>query len=317
VDCPSAECIVVAVSAGLFTSLRELAESDLSEIEQRDCKYLLLPDGGEPTLSDFGRVHSLSHLLAHFTGRWLIEMLAERRLVTHFQPIVQTDDPEQVFGYECLLRGVDETGSLVSPGRLFETARNAKLLYHLDRGARLQHIAAARRHGLTTAVFINFNPTSIYDPEFCLKSTVAAIQNSELRPENIVFEVVESDRLADTARLPEILAYYRRAGFRVALDDVGAGYSSLNLLGVLRPDFIKLDMDLIRGIDSDAYKGQIVCKLIELAHNLEIQVIAEGVETIGEWNWAAANGADFTQGYLFGKPTPEPQASCAAEARMA
>ena len=313
INSPSPDCLIVGVSAALFPTLCQVVEKELSAVERGDCKYLLLPNGGQPALSDFGRVNSLTHLLSHITGRWLVEMLAERRLMTLFQPIVKTDEPEEVFAYECLLRGVERDGSLVGPDKLFETGRQSNLLYHLDRGARLQHIAAARHQQLRTKIFINFNPVSIYDPAFCLKSTIAAIHDSEMAPENFVFEVVESDRVSDVTRLPAILDYYRNAGFRVALDDVGAGYSSLNLLNTLRPDFIKLDMHLIRSIDTDPYKGKIAGKLIELAHSLNIQVIVEGVETVGEWNWADAHGADFTQGYLFGKPTAEPQPSCAAE----
>lgn len=311
VDGSAGDCLAVTVSEAAFHTLRDLAAHDLSEVERNQCKYLLLPDGGYPTISDFGRVNSLTHLLAHITGRWLVELLAERRLTTHFQPIVRTDDPQHVFAYECLVRGVDADGQLINPGQLYDAARDASLLYHLDRSARLQHISAACRHGLKTVVFINFNPTSIYDPEFCLRSTVAAIQGTGMRPENFVFEVVESDHVTDLERLPRILEYYRSAGFRVALDDLGAGYSSLNLLGMLRPDFIKLDMNLVRGIDCDPYKGEIVGKLIESAHNLGVEVIAEGVETVGEWNWAAIHGADYTQGYLFGKPCDSPQPSCA------
>ncbi len=314
VESPTPECLSVAVSERLFPLLHALAESTLSSIEQDECKVLLLPTGTQPTLGDLGRVNSLTHLLAQYKGRWLVELLANRQLLTLFQPIVYTDDPQHVLGYECLVRGIGSDGQLIKPETLYQAARHAGLLYHLDRAARLHHIAAAQRHDLLTKVFINFNPASIYDPAFCLQSTLAAIQQTDIPPENFVFEVVESDYVTDAARLPQILDFYRRAGYRVALDDLGAGYSSLNLLSMLRPDYIKLDMQLMRGIDADPYKGEIVAKLIELAHNLKVQVIAEGIETVGEWNWAETHGADFTQGYLFGRPQPEPQQICTPQA---
>ena len=150
-------------------------------------------------------------------------------------------------------------------------------------------------------------PSTIRD--FCLQSTINAIRQSNLPARNFVFEVVESDHIADVERLPQILDFYRQAGFRVALDDIGAGFSSLNLLSSLRPDFIKLDMQLVRGIDANSYKGEIVDKLIQCAHNLGIQVVAEGVETVNEWNWVATHGADYVQGYLFGRPSAQPQAA--------
>jgi EAL domain-containing protein (putative c-di-GMP-specific phosphodiesterase class I) len=294
-----------------FEGLRRIADEQLSEVERDQCKYLHLPLGEAPSMSDFGRVNSLTHLVAHISGRWLVELLTDRRITTHFQPIVHAADPERVFAYECLLRGIDDAGKTIPPGKLYQSARSANLLYHLDRSSRLQHIAAIARHGMPINHFINFNPTSIYDPEFCLRSTVAAIKGTGLPPESFVFEVVESDHVSDLQRLPYILDYYRRAGFRVALDDLGAGFSSLNLLSALRPDFVKLDMELLRGIDENPYKGQLVSKIIETAHDLGIEVVAEGIETVGEWNWAAAHGANYIQGYLFGRPHPTPQPSCA------
>jgi EAL domain-containing protein (putative c-di-GMP-specific phosphodiesterase class I) len=98
------------------------------------------------------------------------------------------------------------------------------------------------------------------------------------------------------------LRFYRDAGFRVALDDVGAGYSSLNLLHQLRPDFVKLDMDLIRGVDGDPYKALIAGKIIEIATALGIETIAEGIETPGELEWAQTNGATYAQGFGIARP---------------
>jgi EAL domain-containing protein (putative c-di-GMP-specific phosphodiesterase class I) len=238
-----------------------------------------------------------------------VELIAQRRLTTMFQPIVSVKDPLEVFAYECLLRGQDDQNQLISPQVLFDAARRGKLLFHLDRAARLRHIRSACDRELTTNIFINFNPTAIYEPKFCLQSTVAAIGDSTIHPSRFIFEVVETDELTDPKRLPEILRFYGDAGFRVALDDVGAGFSSLNLLTQLRPDFIKLDMMLMRDIDQDRYKANLVSKLLEVAGELEIETIVEGIETVAEWQWALEHGADYAQGYLFGKPNAEPQLS--------
>ncbi len=124
-----------------------------------------------------------------------------------------------------------------------------------------------------------------------------------------MFEVVESDEISDIDRLLRILDFYREVGLRVALDDVGAGYSSLKLLARLKPDFIKLDMDLIRNVDRDVYKAQVASKLLELARELHVSTVVEGVETVGEWQWATEHGADFAQGYLFARPEPWPAAA--------
>jgi EAL domain-containing protein (putative c-di-GMP-specific phosphodiesterase class I) len=233
-------------------------------------------------------------------------MLAEDRLETHFQPIVSAADPASVFGYECLLRGREPGGELVFPGRLFSTAREAELLFQLDRAARVAAIRGAHTHGLTCRVFANFNPTAIYDAAYCLRTTIREVEQCRLRPDQVVFEVVETDEVRDASHLLRILEVYRNAGFQVALDDLGSGYGSLGLLARLRPDYVKLDMELIRNVDQDPYKAQVASKLLELARELGVTTIAEGIETRAEWEWCRSHGADFVQGYLFARPAAPP-----------
>jgi EAL domain-containing protein (putative c-di-GMP-specific phosphodiesterase class I) len=114
--------------------------------------------------------------------------------------------------------------------------------------------------------------------------------------------VVESEQIADRDHLLNILAYYRREGFRVALDDLGSGYSSLNLLVALRPDFVKLDMELAREVGNDPLRRALVQALVQTAHDYGIQVIAEGVETVESAQILSEMGIRLLQGYLFGKP---------------
>lgn len=260
-------------------------------------------------------MRDLGSLVAQVRGEWLSEMLRDERLTVHFQPIVSAADPGEVFAYECLLRGVGEDGSVVGPGPMFEAARNAELLFNLDRAARMKAIEEAARHGVSETVFINFNPTSIYDPVYCLRSTMSAIEHSPFAPEDIVFEIVESDAVHDDEQLVKILNFYREAGFRVALDDLGAGYGSLARLARLRPDFVKLDIALVQGVDRDPYRAIIATKLLELARDLDVRVVAEGVETEAQYHWLLAHGTDYLQGYYFarpGSPPPLPNPAYAA-----
>jgi EAL domain-containing protein (putative c-di-GMP-specific phosphodiesterase class I) len=236
-------------------------------------------------------------------------LLREERLVSHFQPIVQCSSGTEIFGYECLIRGQREDGTLIPPEWLYHAARGLGMLFQLDRSARLKHIQTVTELGLKSHIFINFNPVAIYDAVFCLKSTVNAIDGSGLERDHFVFEVVESDNVADCDRLLEILDFYRHQGFAVALDDVGAGYNSLNLLAKLRPDYIKLDIQLIRNVDRDEYKAQIAGKLLEMAASLGVATVAEGIETEGEWQWTREHGADYCQGFLFATPAQVPPAS--------
>lgn len=188
------------------------------------------------------------------------------------------------------------------------TARAAEILPNLDLAARRSAISSAARFGITAKLFINFAPTAIYDPRSCLRTTVGLLDELGFAHEDIVFEVIESEHVADFDHLRSILDYYREAGFRVALDDLGAGYASLGMLSELRPDYVKLDMMLTRNVDRDAYKALIAGKLLETAKGLGLLVVAEGVETPGEAAWLTAQGADFLQGYHFARPASPPPA---------
>ena len=280
----------------------------LTPTEAQGTRALIVPAGRPPTVADLMNTQPLSTLLAGVRYRWLADVLREDRLETHFQPIVAAADPTALFGYECLVRGRDANGAIIPPRDLFTAARTADLLFHLDRQARLCHIrcAARSRVGGGVRLFLNFNPSSIYAPAFCLRSTFKAVEEVGIDPAQIVFEVVESEEIKDTGHLLGILEVYRAAGFGVALDDVGAGYGSLALISRLRPDFIKVDMSLVRGVDQDPYQAQVAGKLLELARDLGTKTVVEGVETAGEHQWAVAAGADYVQGYFFARPAADP-----------
>ena len=316
---PAPGVLAIPMAGGVLSRLVDGLEGVLTRAELRDTKSLIIKDGAAMSLADLAAMQPLATVVARLRGSWLLEILGEERLTSHFQPIVRAGDPGSVFAYECLVRGLDHDGSLIPPNRLYETARDADLLFPLDRAARLAAIHAASSHGLDAGeahLFINFNPTSIYDPSFCLRSTIAAIAETALCPARVVFEVVESDRIDEVGHLSRIVDHYRAAGFKVALDDLGSGYGSLNLLAELQPDFVKLDMQLIRGVDGDPFKAGIVGKLLELARSLGIEAVAEGIETEAEWRWLRDHGADYLQGYYIARPgssPPRPRAAPLAE----
>ncbi|MEH2391338.1 MAG: EAL domain-containing protein [Nostoc sp.] len=284
---------------------RNLAQL-LAPRELRETQVLFLQGAIQPQLHDFSDITSLQRFIKFNQSDWLIEMLARERFTSYFQPIVSIKDTSQIYGYESLLRGLDEQGNLVLPGPILELATEAGLLPQLDRVARLSAIAQFSRHQVSGQIFINFAPTSLYDPAFCLHSTLEAIDQAGISHERVVFEVVESDNLQDLDHLKTVIKYYRDAGFLIALDDLGSGYSSLNLLHQLRPDFIKLDMELIQDVHQNPYKASITEKLLEITQKLNIQSVVEGIECIEELNWLRERGATFAQGYLIGKPSAVP-----------
>jgi EAL domain-containing protein (putative c-di-GMP-specific phosphodiesterase class I) len=248
----------------------------------------------------------LTELLQRFETEWLVEMIREKSLTTVYQPIADLRRGDSVFGYECLMRGTTSDRSRNSPGAILSAARKANLLFQLDQLARTSAIRNAAGQGIRERVFINFLPTTVYWPHASLKSTLKAVQECGLKPEQIVFEVVESEEIEDTAHLLRILDVYREEGFGVALDDIGSGYNGLNLLTELQPNYVKLDAQLIRNVHRSEIKQHVASQLIELTKKIGCMAIVEGVETEDEWEWARRAGADLAQGYFYARPAAEP-----------
>ena len=301
---PLDDVLAVEVCPGGLSSLSDTLLNGLTEAELKYCRAILVEKGARVDLGMLPRMQDLFTLLSCARETWLKKIMHEEKLTVHFQPIVAVSDPGEVFAYECLLRGIGEGDALVGPDPMFGAARAAGLLYNLDRAARVKAIREAAGQGIEENVFINFNATSIYDPAYCLRSTMEAVKESGIPSERIVFEVTDSKEVRDAIHLTNIVDYYRRGGFGVALDDLS--YGSLDLLAELRPDFVKLDMALVGRAGEVPYKALIAQKLIELAKELGVTVIAEGIETEDQYRWVAAHGADYAQGHLFARPASPP-----------
>jgi EAL domain-containing protein (putative c-di-GMP-specific phosphodiesterase class I) len=170
---------------------------------------------------------------------------------------------------------------------------------------------AGAQHVPGTKVFINFMPSSIYDPAFCMKSTMHAMSQTHLTPEDIVFEVVESETIHDAKHLKKICAYYRDHGFKFALDDVGTGSNSLQMVCDLHPDYIKIDKSLISGLGNHMYRST-VGRVVDLAAEFNVNVIAEGIEDLATAEICSELGIHLMQGYYFARPA-ERMIACASD----
>jgi len=300
------QSVRISLREGEIEPLVAQLAATLSGEEMLDTQTLFTTDLDVPALTAFPQVIPLKRFIGKVRSGWLVDLLHEQRLTCHFQPIVHAAAPGRLFAHEALLRGIGPDGAPLAAGPILDLGREAGLLFQLDLLARRTAIREADARGIGGKIFINFNPTAIYDPVFCLRSTVAAIDATRISRDRIVFEVTESDRTQDLGHLQRILYYYRDAGFAVALDDFGSGYSSLNLLHQLRPDYLKLDIELIRDVDRDPYKASIARKILEVAQELDLRTIAEGIERPEELAWAHEHGADYLQGYLLGRPAEYP-----------
>lgn len=297
--------IQVYLEQGSMETFLLRATEALKENELKHTKVMILDaETGKDKIdaTDFHRIIFLSELRAYMESGWLIDILEERRFISHFQPIFDKDG-KSVFAHEALFRAMSSKGEIIPPDQVFGLAIDANLLFQLDLAARCSAVDCASEQGLGgSKLFINFNPSSIYDPSYCLKETTEYISKIGLKPEDIVFEVVESHAIENSSHLRGILTFYRKAGFDVALDDVGSGYSSLNLMRDLKPSYIKIDMELIRDVHQDDYRQNIVRNLINMAHSNQGKIICEGVESEQEMNWLVDHDADYIQGFYLGRP---------------
>jgi EAL domain-containing protein (putative c-di-GMP-specific phosphodiesterase class I) len=302
-DLADGACVIVDLE---WDSVRDLViplRRVLTHRESDEVRVLYKVGGGDISTADIPMVQSYTAFARVSESRWLSEMLGERRFTSVLQAIVWSAAPGRVFAREALLRGVGRDGAVVYPNYIFDVARGCGMLVQIDQAARQAAIDRMVLDEVSEALFVNITPSTMDDPVSSLERTLRMIDDASIAHERIVFEVVESDQAHDAQHLKGLLRFYREAGFRVALDDVGAGYSSLNLLHQLRPDFVKLDMDLIRGVDADPYKALIAEKIIEIANTLGVETIAEGVETMEELVWVQSHGATYAQGYVIARPT--------------
>ncbi|MGY1607994.1 MULTISPECIES: EAL domain-containing protein [unclassified Geodermatophilus] len=237
-----------------------------------------------------------------------VGVLAEAELWSAYQPIVDLAD-RSVVAYEALLRG-DSDGRAVDGGDLFFVADSAGWLPRLDRVGRECAIAGTAGWLGDADLFVNTHPTSVLRPDDDLAGTAEALELAGLRPRQLVLEVGERAAVADRGHLLTVLEAYRARGWRVALDEVAAGWSSASLLDVVRPDVVKLGRALVSALPDDGARA-VVRTVAGHAHRLGAVVVAEGVETEQAAEEVTALGADLGQGWLFGRPeapagVPEP-----------
>lgn len=238
-----------------------------------------------------------------FASEWIDDVIKNERLTCHYQPIVNAD--ENIFAYEMLARFQNEDGSMIYPNEIFPAAKTRGRLYALDRVCRMTAVKYAAVLKKEKA-FINFIPTSIYSPEFCLRSTISLSQQLGVDPKSLVFEVVETEKVDDLEHLKKILAYYKDKGFDYALDDVGEGYSTIEMLTDLKPKYMKLDMQYVQDVATDSEKQRVADKFLKKALEIGSTPLAEGIETRKDFEWLKQRGYQLFQGYYFGKPAASP-----------
>lgn len=222
-----------------------------------------------------------------------------------YQPILDLREGH-VFGWEALARGPEES-YFHSPQMLFDFAEEVGNVFTLERVCREQALAGLGQMGQGQKLFLNIHPRTLGDPDFRPGETMVLLERFGLNPHNVVFEITERHPIKDFTLFHRTLDHYRSQGYLVAIDDVGTGYSGLSSLAKVRPDFIKVDMGLIRGIDINPVARALLETLVTFADKIGCAIVAEGIETDTELTSIMAMGVHYGQGFHLGRPAAPKQ----------
>ena len=232
------------------------------------------------------------------------QILAHGDLHSLFQPIVSVAE-RRILGYEALTRGPSNS-PLHSPLTLFAAARQTGMLSELELACRKSACRRFSEQQLDGLLFLNVSPDSLLDTNHQPGRTLQLLQTYGISPSRVVIELTEQSPTDDFYLLDTALHHYRDMGFSIALDDLGAGYSSLRLWSELRPDYVKIDRHFIDGIHRDAVKREFVGSILQMAKASRAKVIAEGIELEEELAVLCEMGVDLLQGYLLCRPQETP-----------
>jgi EAL domain-containing protein (putative c-di-GMP-specific phosphodiesterase class I) len=223
----------------------------------------------------------------------------ETPITMAFQPIVDVE-AKKVFAHEALVRGVNGE----SAGQILDSVTD-ETRYGFDQKCRVKALELAAKLDLAkdeSFLSINFLPNAVYEPKACIRLTLETALNTGFPTNRIIFEFTEAEKL-DAHHVLNILRTYRSMGFSTAIDDFGAGYAGLSLLSQFQPDFVKLDMELIRDIDKTPVQRVILSNILNMLRDLGISPICEGIESVAEYDVLRDLGVTLMQGYLLAKPS--------------
>ena len=241
----------------------------------------------------------------------LDEIREQRKLSALFQPIIDLKSGE-FLGFEGLIRGPSDS-PLHSPINLFGAAEQQGLSLEVEMLARQTVLEAFAKQNLPGNLFLNVSPKMLIHPSFKNGQTLEFMRAINLDPARVVIEITENQPTFDFEGMRGALLHYRSMGFKIAIDDLGEGFSSLRLWSELRPEYIKVDMHFVQGVDKDPVKLQFLKSIQSIAESCGTHVIAEGVETEAELRVVRDIGISLGQGYFIARPSPTPPLLASAE----
>jgi EAL domain-containing protein (putative c-di-GMP-specific phosphodiesterase class I) len=254
------------------------------------------------------RPENLAGRSASTEHEWVRTALNDDWFFTVFHPIVDARTGA-VYANESLLRARNPRDhTILGAGQIIGACEKLDLMHVLDRRARQCAIRTASLHlPGNSRIFINFLPNTIYDPEVCLRTTMDAAATYGVGLDRLVFEVVETQKIPDMAHLFKVLNYYRQRGVGTAIDDMGAGFTGVEYITSLQPEFVKLDREFVLAAEQTPDGRRAMDVIINTSHVNNARVIAEGIETVAQMRICIDSGVDLLQGFLFAKPACPPQ----------
>jgi EAL domain-containing protein (putative c-di-GMP-specific phosphodiesterase class I) len=236
--------------------------------------------------------------------RDLKRIIENQWINTYYQPIVSMKTNE-IFGYETLNRPMI-TDAFKTTEQFYDFVGRSPNMFEMETICRQLAIKGfydkKNKKNQNKMLFINVHPRVMLDPSFRSGKTIELLKNYQLRPEQIILEVTEKGAVSDYLDFMNIVHHYREQGFRIAVDDAGSGYNSLKTLVFLQPEFIKIDRAIIDGVSRNHVQQEMVGLLFDYAKRVKTQVIAEGIETLADFQFLQKMGIDYGQGYFISKP---------------
>ncbi len=233
----------------------------------------------------------------------LLYILDTKEIRTVFQPIISLRDGS-ILGHEALSRITCES-KIENTEMLFKIAGSYNLLWELEQLCRTKALETAYKFMIppySKKLFLNVNPNIINDEGFKKGFTKAFLKQFNIEPQSIIFEITERNAILDISNFVKAIEHYKDQDYKIAIDDAGAGYSGLNLISDINPHYLKLDMKLIRGIDTDSMKYALVKGMAEFSKATSTNLIAEGIEEYKELETLIDLGVQYGQGYLIQEP---------------
>ena len=232
-----------------------------------------------------------------------LQIIKDGEINTVFQPIISLRDGT-LFGYEALSRG-PRGSAYESPSVLFNLAYNFNMVWQLEYICRIKALQSMPLLPPDTKLFLNVNPNIIHDKRIKQGMTKEYLSKYSINSNRIIFEITEREAIYNISDFKKTVLNYKQQDYQIAIDDAGSGYSGLNLITEINPDFIKLDMNLVRNVDTDDIKQSMIKSMLDFGMMTNTKLIAEGIETYEELKTLISLGIHYGQGFYIQRPAAE------------